>query len=301
MNSRTEPLPAERTSYLQKFADYLSLTKPRIISMVLFVAAAAYYLAAAGRMDYLVLTHALIGTAMATGGALALNQVAEEDIDTRMDRTRERPIPGGRLRRIDALLFGTSLLIFGVVYLIATVNAMTAFLTSLTGTMYLLLYTPLKRISSWNSVVGAIPGAMPPVIGWAAATGKISLESTILFFILFIWQIPHALAIGILYREDFIAAGIRLLPVEDEGGKRTGFHVISYCLALLPIGMMPTLIGMAGPVYFAASFILGLMYLGTGIYLAASRSVVAARRLFYVSLVYLPLVILAMVLDRVGA
>ena len=206
-----------------------------------------------------------------------------------------------RLRRIDALVFGTSLLVIGVVYLIATVNAMTAFLTSLTGTMYLLLYTPLKRISSWNSVVGAIPGAMPPVIGWAAATGKISLESAILFFILFIWQIPHALAIGILYREDFIAAGIRLLPVEDEEGKRTGFHVISYCLALLPIGMMPTLIGMAGPVYFAASFVLGLMYLGTGIYLAASQSVVAARRLFYVSLVYLPLVILVMVLDRVGA
>ncbi len=301
MNSRTEPLTAERTPYLQKFADYLSLTKPRITLMVLLVAAAAYYLAAAGRMDYLVLTHLLIGSAMATGGALALNQVAEEDIDTRMDRTRERPIPGGRLRRIDGLVFGTSLLIFGVVYLIATVNAMTAFLTSLTGTMYLLLYTPLKRISSWNSVVGAIPGAMPPVIGWAAATGKISLESAVLFFILFIWQIPHALAIGILYREDFIAAGIRLLPVEDEEGKRTGFHVISYCLALLPIGMMPTLIGMAGPVYFAASLILGLMYLGTGIYLAASRSVVAARRLFYVSLVYLPLVILVMVLDRVGA
>jgi protoheme IX farnesyltransferase len=288
-------------SYFHKFADYLSLTKPRIIVMVLLVVAAAYYLAAAGHMDYLILTHALIGMAMATGGALALNQVAEEDIDTRMDRTRERPIPGGRLRKTDALVFGVSLLILGVVYLIATVNAMTAFLTSMSGTMYLILYTPLKRISSWNSVVGAIPGAMPPVIGWAAATGEISLESTILFFILFIWQIPHALAIAILYREDFIAAGIRLLPVEEDGGRRTGFHVISYCLALLPIGMMPTLIGMAGPIYFTASLILGLMYLGTGIYLAANQSAASARRLFYVSLVYLPLVILVMVLDRAGA
>lgn len=301
MSSRIDSLGAERMSYFHKFADYLSLTKPRIIVMVLLVVAAAYYLAAAGHMDYLILTHALIGMAMATGGALALNQVAEEDIDTRMDRTRERPIPGGRLRKTDALVFGVSLLILGVVYLIATVNAMTAFLTSMSGTMYLILYTPLKRISSWNSVVGAIPGAMPPVIGWAAATGEISLESTILFFILFIWQIPHALAIAILYREDFIAAGIRLLPVEEDGGRRTGFHVISYCLALLPIGMMPTLIGMAGPIYFTASLILGLMYLGTGIYLAANQSAASARRLFYVSLVYLPLVILVMVLDRAGA
>lgn len=266
--------------------------------MVVFAAAAAFYLASGGHMDYIALFHTLVGTALSTGGSLALNQAAEEDIDALMERTRLRPLPDRRLHHFDALAFGVALFIAGVIYLVLLVNPLTAFLSALTGSTYLLIYTPLKRTSSWNSVVGAIPGAMPPVIGWAAAADTVPVAGWILFSILFIWQIPHALAIGMLYREDFKAAGVRLLPVEEPDGIKTGFHVVNYCIALIPVAMMPTLIGMAGAVYFFASLLLGLLYLGAGIQLARKRTVDSARHLFWVSLFYLPLVLLIMVLDR---
>ncbi len=298
MISKTESIGAESPSIGRSAADFISLTKPRIIFMVVFAAAAAFYLASGGRMDYLLLFHTLAGTAMATGGSLALNQAAEEDIDFIMNRTRLRPLPDQRLHQYDALAFGISLLVAGNLYLIFFVNPLTAFLTALTGVMYLLLYTPLKRISSWNTIVGAIPGAMPPVLGWAAATNSVPVEGWILFSILFIWQIPHALAIGVLYRDEFKAAGIHLLPLEDPDGRKTAFHVVNYCIALIPIGMMPTLTGMAGPVYFFLSLILAFVYLGYGIQLARKNTVEAARHLFYVSLVYLPVSLLVMVLDN---
>lgn len=298
MITRTESIDAGHTSSKRKAADFLSLTKPRIIAMVVFAAAAAFYLASGGHMDYIALFHALVGTALSTGGALALNQAAEEDIDALMERTRLRPLPDQRLHHFDALAFGVALFIAGVIYLILLVNPLTAFLSALTGSTYLLIYTPLKRTSSWNSVVGAIPGAMPPVIGWAAAADAVPVAGWILFSILFIWQIPHALAIGILYREDFKAAGVRLLPVDEPDGIKTGFHVVNYCVALIPVAMIPTLIGMAGAVYFFSSLLLGLLYLGAGIQLARKRTVDSARRLFFVSLFYLPLVLLIMVLDR---
>jgi protoheme IX farnesyltransferase len=296
--SRTEFIDDSHTSSIRKAADFLSLTKPRIVVMVVFAAAAAFYLASAGHLDYIVLFHALVGTALSTGGALSLNQALEEDIDALMERTRLRPLPDQRLHRFDALAFGVALFIVGVIYLVLLVNPLTAFLCALTGSTYLLIYTPLKRTSSWNSVVGAIPGAMPPVIGWAAATDAVPAEGWILFSILFIWQIPHALAIGMLYRDDFKAAGVRLLPVDEPDGKKTGFHVVNYCVALIPIAMMPTLIGMAGHIYFFSSLFLGLMYLGWGIQLARKRTVDSARHLFWVSLIYLPLVLLIMVLDH---
>ncbi|HBK79268.1 MAG TPA: protoheme IX farnesyltransferase [Nitrospinae bacterium] len=300
MITRSEPIEMAHAAFLRRLGDFISLTKPRIVLMALVAVAAAFYLATQGRMDYLALFHALLGTSLATGGALALNQVAEEDIDFKMKRTRLRPLPDRRLHTTEALAFGVGLLVVGVFYLIFLVNPLAAFFTALSGVMYLIFYTPLKRISSWNSVVGAIPGAMPPVIGWAAAAGEISVGGWILFSILFIWQIPHALAIGILYRDDFKAAGVRLLPVDEPDGRKTGFHVINYCATLIPIALIPTLIGMAGLVYFFSSLILGLAYLGTGIYLAKERSIPAARLLFYVSLVYLPLILVIMVLDHGG-
>ncbi|MEE9240974.1 MAG: heme o synthase [bacterium] len=300
MTTGTEPIYIERASTLRRAADFAELTKPRIILMVLVVAAAAFYLASGGRMNYLHLAHALIGLALANGGALALNQVAEEDIDGIMERTSARPLPAKRVGHQNALIFGVALMSLGVVYLILMVNSLTALLTAFAGVLYLLIYTPMKRISSWNTVVGAIPGALPPVIGWAAAAGEISVAAWILFSILFIWQIPHALAIGILYREDFEAAQIRILPVEEPDGRKTGLHAVNFCAALLPVGMMPTLIGMAGPAYFLVSLILGTIYLLFGIHLAKERSVPAARRLFVVSLIYVPLVLLAMVIDRSG-
>ena len=243
----------------------------------------------------MLLIHTLIGSALATGGALALNQASEEDLDARMIRTQKRPLPDGRLLKFDALLFGSAVMLLGVAYLAVFVNPFTALLIAATGGLYLFLYTPLKRMTSLNSVVGAVPGAMPPVIGWAAATGALSVEAFVVFCIMFLWQIPHALAIAVMYREDFARADIKLLPVEDPGGASTGRQVISYCLALIPAGMAPALIGMAGPLYFALSTILGLIYLGYGVHMAREKGSVSARRLFYYSLIYLPVLLVAMI------
>jgi protoheme IX farnesyltransferase len=300
MISSTDSLNIERDSLLRRAGDYLALTKPRIILMVLIVAAAAFYLASRQGINFLVLLNVLIGLALTNGGALTLNQVAEEDIDRIMKRTRTRPLPTNRVNHQDAFFFGIILLSSGLAYLLILVNPITAFITALAGVLYLLVYTPMKRLSAWNSVVGAVPGALPPVIGWAAASESVPTEAWVLFSILFIWQIPHALAIAILYEEDFRAAGIRLLPLEEPDRRKTGLHVINFCAALLPVGMIPTLIGLAGPIYFAVSLFLGLIYLAFGIRLAMDRTVPAARRLFFVSLVYLPMVLLVMVLDQGG-
>ncbi len=292
---RTEAMGLEGANAKRRAADYLELTKPRILPMVLVVTAAGFYLASPAGLQILLLVHTLIGSALATGGALALNQAAEEDVDARMARTRKRPLPDGRLLKFDALLFGSAIMILGVAYLGVFVNPLTALLIAATGALYLFLYTPLKRMTSLNSVVGAVPGAMPPVIGWAAATGGLSLESFVMFSILFLWQIPHALAIAVMYREDFARGGIKLLPIEDPEGASTGRQVVSYCMALIPAGMAPAVVGMAGAAYFAASAILGAVYLGYGIHMAREGGATSARRLFYYSLMYLPALLLAMI------
>lgn len=297
MSFRGVAVGIRRGAISRRLADYLSLTKPRLLPMVLMATAAGYYLASRGGLGLQGLLHTLIGTALSTGGALALNQVAEEDTDARMERTRTRPIPEGRLMRNDALAFGAALTLGGILYLSLWVNPLTGLLTGMAGASYLLLYTPLKRITPLNSVVGAFPGALPPVIGWAGASGALSLEAFVLFTILFIWQIPHALAIGMLYREEFLGAGIRLLPVDEPDGRSTGRQAVSYCLALLPVGMMPSLIGLAGAVYFFVSLFLGLSYLACAIHMARERTPAAARLVFFASLAYLPLVLLVMALD----
>ena len=292
-NLPTEALKLDAAK--RRAVDYLELTKPRILPMVLVVTAAGFYLASGAVLEIFLLIHTLIGSALATGGALALNQASEEDLDARMIRTQKRPLPDGRLLKLDALLFGSAIMLLGVAYLAVFVNPFTALLIVATGGIYLFLYTPLKRTTSLNSVVGAVPGAMPPVIGWAAATGTLSIEPFVVFSIMFLWQIPHALAIAVMYREDFARADIKLLPVEDPGGASTGRQVISYCMALIPAGMAPALIGMAGPAYFAISTILGFVYLGYGIHMAREKGVASARRLFYYSLIYLPALLLAMI------
>ncbi len=292
-NFRTEAVNLDAPR--RRAADYLELTKPRILPMVLVVTAAGYYLASNTGLDVVLLIHTLIGSALATGGALALNQASEEDLDARMFRTQKRPLPDGRLLKFDALLFGSVIMLSGVAYLAIFVNPFTALLITATGGLYLFIYTPLKRTTSLNSVVGAVPGAMPPVIGWTAATGTLSIETFVVFCIMFLWQIPHALAIAVMYREDFARADIKLLPIEDPGGASTGRQVVSYCMALIPAGMAPALIGMAGPVYFAVSTVLGLVYLGYGIHMARKKGPASARRLFYFSLIYLPALLLAMI------
>lgn len=295
MNFRAEAMGVERERARRRAGDYLALVKPRILSMALAVTAAGFCLASPDGLEVARLVHALIGAALATGGALALNQAAEEDIDARMTRTRKRPLPDGRLLKFDALAFGAAAALLGAGWLAVFVSPFAALLTAATGAIYLFLYTPLKRATSLNSVVGAVPGAMPPVIGWAAATGGLSIEAFVLFSIMFLWQIPHALAIAVMYREDFARADIKLLPVEDPGGASAGRQVVSYCMALIPAGMAPALIGMAGPVYFAVSAVLGAAYLGCAVHMARERGAASARRLFYYSLTYPPALLLAMI------
>jgi protoheme IX farnesyltransferase len=282
----------------RRLVDYLSLAKPRVVLMVLVTTVVGYYLGSAGTPAPVPLLHALLGTALAAGGTLALNQYLERDLDARMERTRHRPLPDGRLLPSEALAFGIALLLGGLVYLAAAVNGITAAITAVIAATYLLLYTPLKRVTSLCSLVGAVPGALPPVAGWAAARGTLGADPWVLFAIMFLWQIPHTLAIGRMYRDDYARAGIRVLPVLDRDGRSTGVHAVTNTLALLPVGLLPTLIGLAGPVYFSVSLVLGLALLWFAVALARSRSVADARRLMFASLVYLPAVLGAMALDK---
>ncbi|MFQ5521881.1 MAG: heme o synthase, partial [Candidatus Methylomirabilia bacterium] len=278
--------------------DFLALTRPRVVVMVLITTVVGFYLASVGPVDYVLLLHTLIGMAAAAGGTLALNQYLERDVDARMKRTRLRPLPDGRLQPTEALCFGVAITGGGLLYLVLFANLLSAFVTAISVASYLFLYTPLKRKTSLCSLVGAVPGALPPVIGWAAARGALGLEAWVLFAIMFLWQIPHSLAIARLYRDDYAQAGIRVLPVVEPDGRSTGRQIVSHCLALLAVGLLPTLIGLAGSVYFFGALVLGLMFLGCGILLAISRSEASARLLLFASLVYLPAQLGLMALDK---
>ena len=284
----------------RRLTDYLELTKPRIVAMVLVTTSVGFYLGSAGVPQMGLLLHALGGTMLAAAGTLALNQHLERDLDARMERTRRRPLPDGRLTAGEALAVGTILLGVGLGWLGVAVNGLTAGVTATIAVVYLGLYTPLKRWSALCSIVGAIPGALPPVAGWAAARGSLGVEPWILFAIMFLWQIPHSLAVAQLYRDDYERAGIRLLPVIDRDGPSTGMHVVSNCLALLPTALLPTLVGLAGPVYFLVSFVLSLGFLWMGIVLARTRALADARRLLFASLVYLPVLLTVMALDKLS-
>jgi protoheme IX farnesyltransferase len=266
--------------------------------MVLVTTLVGFHLGSVASPALLRLLHTLIGTALAAAGTLTLNQWMELDLDARMERTRRRPLPDGRVTAGEALVFGAVLLAVGLAWLALAVGILPALVTAGITVTYLLLYTPLKPITSLCSIVGAVPGALPPVAGWAAARGDLGPEPWVLFAILFLWQIPHSLAIGRLYRDDYARAGIRVLPVVDRDGASTGTQVVSNCLALLPVALLPTLVGIAGPVYFLIALILGLGFLGAALALAMRRSVVAARRLMFASLVYLPVLLTAMALDK---
>lgn len=299
MTLKTETLDVGLTRGRQRVADFAALTKPRVVLMVLVTALVGFYLASTAEPDYRALVHMLIGAAMSAAGCLALNQFVERDIDAQMERTRLRPLPGGRLDPTEALAFGASLAAAGVLFLTATLNPLSGLVAAIIVGSYLFLYTPLKRRSALCSVVGAIPGALPPVMGWAAATGDVGPGAWVLFGILFLWQLPHTLAIGMLYREDFARAGIRILPVIDQDGKVTGRQIICDCLGLLAVGLLPTLTGLAGSIYFLGAFALGVGLLACGCALAISRSIADARRLLIASLLYLPALFGLMALDKV--
>jgi heme o synthase len=291
-------MPWQTTSVRQRVADYIELTKPRVVLMVLVTTLVGYYLASWGTPDLVLLTHTLLGTALAAGGTLALNQYMERDLDGRMERTRRRPLPEGRLHATEALALGMALLIGGLAYLGLRVNLLCAEVTTVIAVSYLLVYTPLKRVTSLCSVAGAVPGALPPVAGWAAAAGVLGPEPWVLFAIMFLWQIPHTLAIGRMYRDDYARAGIVVLPVIDRDGTSTATHAVTNCLALVPVALLPTLLGMAGPIYFTVSLVLGAGFLWYAVALARTQSTPAARRLLLASLVYLPVLLAAMALDK---
>lgn len=260
--------------------------------MIVLTTLVGYYLGApVAPLDYARLLSTLVGTALAAGGTLALNQYLERDLDARMHRTCTRPIPDGRLPPANAMIFGTLLTVVGVLYLAARVDVLPAAVTAVTSGAYLFAYTPLKRRTSLCSVIGAIPGALPPLTGWAAASGGLDLGSWIVFAIMFLWQIPHSLAIAQLYRSDYARAGIRLLPVVDPHGRRTGQQIVLNSLALIAVGLMPAVIGMAGSLYFWVALVLGLGLLASSVRLARSQAAADARRLLLVSLVYLPLLL----------
>jgi protoheme IX farnesyltransferase len=280
-------------------SDLVALTKPRVVVMVLVTTLVGYDVGLTGSADYLRMIHLLIGTLLAAGGTLALNQYWERDIDARMDRTRARPLPAGRLQPLEALLFGVALTLLGTAYLAALVGALVALVTAATAILYLFAYTPLKQRTALCTLVGAVPGALPPVAGWAAARGDVALGAWVLFGVLFLWQLPHTLSIARLYRDDYARAGVRVLPVIDPDGASTERQIVLACVALLAVSLLPSVIGWTGPIYLAGALALGLAFAAVGVAQAVVPSSRAARRLLLASLLYLPLLLGLLALDRV--
>ncbi len=275
------------------------LSKPRMVLMILVTTVAGFHLGSPPAMDFTILGHLAAGTALAAAGALALNQLLERDTDAMMERTRTRPLPGGKLLPIEALGFGAATTIAGLLWLSMAVHPLSALVTAAVVALYLFAYTPLKTRSAFCTVVGAFPGALPPVAGWVAATGEIGIGAAILFGIMFFWQLPHSLAIAWIYREDYSRAGIRLLPTVEPTGRSTGRHIFVNALALMGVGLLPTIAGMAGWAYFLTAMVMGAAMLAAAARSALQRSEAAARLLLRTSLVYVPVVLVAMVLDRV--
>jgi heme o synthase len=279
--------------------DYVALTKPRIAVMVLFTVAAGALLAAGQGLDSLLLLHTVLGTALVASGASALNQLLERHSDGLMRRTETRPLPAGRLQPMEVLIFGSALGAIGIAYLALVLRQpCTPLVAAFTFVAYVGIYTPLKSRTSLNTLVGAVPGALPPVIGWTAVKGTIGPEAWTLFAILFLWQVPHFLAIAWIYREDYSRAGLRMLPVVDPDGRLTGRQMTLYTLALIAASFTPVLLGTAGPVYLLGALALGLAFLARASDFSRSPSTEDARRVLRVSLIYLPGVLALLLLDR---
>lgn len=281
-----------------RIAAYVELTKPRIGVMVLLTTAAGYALGSEAGVALVPMLHALVGTALIAGGANALNQLLERDTDAKMRRTEGRPLPTERLVPAEALAFGGVLCLLGTLYLTWAVNPLTGALGAATLLGYVFVYTPIKRLTPLSTLVGALPGAMPPLIGWAAARGELGPAAWAPFALLGVWQLPHFFAIAWIYREDYARAGIPVITVGDPEGRATGRQALRGALVLLPVSLLPTAMGLAGPVYFAGALILGIGFLLTVLTMAQTVTWARARAVFVGSLVYLPLVFSLMVLDK---
>jgi len=280
-------------------SDLVALTKPRVVVMVLVTTLVGYDVGLTGPADYLRAIHLLVGTLLAAGGTLALNQHWERELDARMARTRTRPLPAGRLEPLEALVFGAALTLLGTAYLAVLVGGLVALVTLATAILYIGAYTPLKPRTALCTLVGAVPGALPPVAGWAAARGDLTLGAWVLFAILFLWQLPHTLAIARLYRDDYARAGVRVLPVIDPDGASTDRQIVLGVLALLSVSLLPAALGWTGPIYLAGGLLLGIAFAAVGVVHAVAPSSRAARRVLLASLLYLPLLLGLLAFDRI--
>lgn len=293
-------LEAIEESAPSRLADFYELTKPRMNFLVVITTMVGFCMASHSGINWLLMLHTILGTAMTAACAAILNQLIERKLDQLMPRTADRPVAAGRISPNEALLSGVVVGVVGVVYLAIAVNLLTALLGLATVVLYLGVYTPLKQVSSLNTVIGAIPGAIPPLMGFTAVQNVISVESLSVFAILFFWQMPHFLAIAILYKRDYAAAGFKMLPCIDPDQQMTNRMIMLYSSALLPVSLLPSLLGMAGAVYFTAAVLLGLAFMGSAITCATSRERNDARQLFFFSIIYLPLLLGFMMFDRIS-
>ena len=307
MSTKTAALPIHSSTAGQAVASssarsrvgaYLELTKPRITFLITLTAAAGFALGSRGAVNYLQLVHTLLGIALLSSGIGTLNQFIERDLDGLMRRTADRPLPSGRLFPFEALWFGVGLTLMAEAYLALFVNVLTALLGLTVIAGYLFVYTPLKTRTSLSTALGAFPGAMPPLMGWTAARGEIDVAAWVLFAILFLWQFPHFLAIAWMYREDYGRAGIRMLPVVEPDGRVTGQQIIAYSLMLVPVSLLPAVLGISGRIYLVAAAVLSLLFLASSVRAAISKSNQHARQLLLASVLYLPLLFGVMVLNR---
>jgi protoheme IX farnesyltransferase len=278
--------------------DYFDLSKPGIGFYSLITTFAAFWMASSGKIDLMLLFHTIVATGLVTAGGGALNQVIEIKADAEMKRTEKRPLPAGRVSHTSGLLFGVITSILGTAYLLFAVNALSALLAIGTLAGYLFIYTPSKKITSLSTVIGAFPGAIPILIGWVAVTGSIDIRGWTLFAILFLWQIPHFLAIAWMYRKDYARAGFPMLTVIEPEGISAAHQALIYLVALLPISLFPTKLGLTGNIYFIGAFILGIGFLFAGIMVAIKRSNTSARQLLFASIIYLPVLLVLMVVDK---
>ncbi len=290
-----EVRPLELATRRIRFADLMELTKPRITFLVLITTLVGFYMGSRDGLRLMVLLHTIIGTALVAGGASALNQYVERDLDARMLRTRNRPLPDGRLQPNDALLFSAIISALGIGYLMFFVNIITGLIGVFTLAGYIFVYTPLKTRTSLCTLIGAFPGAAPPVMGWTAARGEIDAAALTLFAILFLWQMPHFFAIAWIFTDDYKRGGF----LTHGSGVNTGRQIIFFCCALIPISVLPTTLGLTGMTYLVGAIVLGFLYLGYGFAVALFRSNTHAQRLLRISVLYLPALLVLMMLDKI--
>lgn len=290
---------APRSTVALRLHDYLELTKPRITALVVLTTYVGFHLGAIAPFGWAYVTHLLLGTALTCGGSSALNQWWERERDARMRRTADRPLPAGRMSADHALAFGVAITIAGLAELAFFVNLMSALVTALTLVSYVFVYTPLKTRTWLCTVVGAVPGALPPVIGWAAARGTVDANAWSLFAIMFVWQLPHFYAIAWMCREDYERGGYPMLPVLDPTGRTTTRHIVAWSLALVPASLLPALLGVTGAWYATGAVVLGFAFVALAAALAAHCTLPHAKRVFLGSIIYLPVLFGLLVLDKI--